>query len=49
MATLEKATEYLSRINWKSLVEWFSAEVILHRPLDPIQHVRDLLGSKVRL
>ncbi len=47
MASVEKATEYLSKINWKSLVEYFTAEVILYRPLDPILHCRDLLGSKV--
>ena len=39
----EKATEYLSRVNWKSLVEWATAEVILNRPSDPVQ-VRCLLS-----
>ena len=47
MASVEKATEYLSRVNWKSLVEWLTAETILYRPLDPILHCRELLGKKI--
>lgn len=47
MATSEKATEYLNRVNWKSLVEWLTAEVILNRPVDPLQYCRDLLGAKL--
>jgi len=43
----EKATEYLSRVNWKSLVEWCTAEAILNRPSDPIQFARDILGAKL--
>lgn len=45
--TSEKATEYLNRVNWKSLVEWLTAEAILNRPVDPLQYCRDLLGSKL--
>lgn len=47
MSTPEKATEYLSRVNWKSLVEWMTAEAILNRPSDPVQFCRDILGSKL--
>ncbi len=43
----EKATDYLSKVNWKSLVEWLTAEAILNRPVDPIQFCRDLLGEKL--
>jgi len=43
----EKAQEYLSRVNWKSLMEWLTAEAILNRPNDPVQFCRDLMGSKV--
>ena len=43
----EKATDYLSRVNWKSLVEWLTAEAILNRPTDPIQFCRNLLGEKL--
>jgi hypothetical protein len=43
----EKATDYLSRVNWKSLVEWMTAEAILNRPANPIQFCRDLLGEKL--
>lgn len=43
----EKATDYLSRVNWKSLVEWLTAEAILNRPANPIQFCRDLLGEKL--
>eukprot|EP01039_Chlorochromonas_danica_P000637 gene635-692_t len=43
----EKATDYLARMNWKSFVEWLTAEVILNRPPDPVQFCRDLLGEKL--
>lgn len=43
----EKATDYLARANWKSLVEWLTAEVILNRPPNPVQYCRDLLGEKI--
>lgn len=43
----EKATDYLARVNWKTLVEWLTAEAILNRPADPIQFCRDLLGEKM--
>jgi putative methionine-R-sulfoxide reductase with GAF domain len=43
----EKATDYLSKVNWKSLVEWLTAEAILNRPANPIQFCRDLLGEKL--
>eukprot|EP01038_Epipyxis_sp_PR26KG_P008567 gene8567-11577_t len=43
----EKATDYLTRVNWKSLVEWLTAEAILNRPAHPIQFCRDLLGGKL--
>lgn len=43
----EKAADYLSRVNWKSLVEWLTAEAILNRPTDPLQFCRDILGAKL--
>lgn len=43
----EKATDYLARVNWKTLVEWLTAEAILNRPADPVQFCRDLLGEKL--
>lgn len=43
----EKATDYLSKVNWKSLVEWLTAEAILNRPANPVQFCRDLLGEKL--
>lgn len=43
----EKSTDYLTRVNWKSLVEWLTAEIILNRPIDPLQYCRDLLGVKL--
>ena len=41
----EKATDYLSKVNWKSLIEWLTAEAILNRPANPVQFCRDLLGE----
>lgn len=47
MTTPDRATEYLSKVNWKSLMEWLTAEAILNRPSDPLQFCRDLLGAKL--
>jgi hypothetical protein len=47
MSNPEKATEYLTRVNWKSLVEWMTAEAILNRPADPLQFARDLIGARL--
>jgi len=40
-------TDYLTRTNWKTLVEFLTAEVILNRPVDPLQYTRDVLNSKL--
>lgn len=47
MTTAVKATEYLKQVNWKSFIEWLTAEAILCRPQDPVQFSRDLLGAKI--
>ena len=47
MTSPEKATEYLSRVNWKTMMEWLTAEAILNRPIDPVQFCRDVLGVKL--
>jgi GAF domain-containing protein len=45
---LETAAEYLQFHNFKSMVEWMTAEVILSRPDDPFQFLGGMLRSKVR-
>ena len=45
---LETAAEYLQFHNFKSMVEWMTAEVILSRPDDPFQFLGGLLRSKVK-
>mmetsp|Transcript_28962 Transcript_28962/g.34161 ORF Transcript_28962/g.34161 Transcript_28962/m.34161 type:complete len:475 (+) Transcript_28962:83-1507(+) len=47
MSTPEEASEYLSRTNFKSLIEWVTAEVILNRPDDPVGFCRNLLDMKI--
>jgi len=44
---LEQAADYLGRHNFKTLVEWFTAEVILNRPKDPVSFLGDLIRDKV--
>ena len=39
----EDAADYLSRTNFKSLIEWLTAETILSRPDDPLPFLRDLV------
>jgi hypothetical protein len=47
MSTPEEASEYLARTNFKSIVEWITAEAILNRPDDPVIFVKNLLEAKI--
>ncbi len=47
MSTPEEASEYLSRTNFKSVIEWITAEAILNRPSDPTTFVKGLLEQKI--
>jgi hypothetical protein len=47
MATVEKSAEYLAKVNWRTLMEWVTAEAILTRPTDPVIFCRDLLSIHV--
>jgi hypothetical protein len=42
----EEAGDYLNRTNFRGLIEYMSAEVIVSRPEDPIQFMRDLLDTR---
>ena len=43
----EEASDYLARTNFKSLIEWITAECILNRPDDPVNYCRNLLDVKI--
>ena len=43
----EDASDYLSRTNFKSLIEWLTAESILCRPDDPLQFLHDIMCEKI--
>lgn len=43
----ESAQDFLTRVNFKSVIEWLTAECILNRPDDPMQYCRNLLDIKV--
>jgi len=47
MSTPEEAAEYLSRTNFKSIIEWITAECILNRPDDPVSFCKSLMETKV--
>ena len=47
MSTPEEASEYLSRTNFKSIIEWLTAEAILNRPDDPMTFCKNLLNVKI--
>lgn len=47
MATPEEASDYISRTNFKTVIEWMTAEVILNRPDDPMVFCRNLLDQKI--
>lgn len=46
--TPEDAADYLSRTNFKSVIELLTAEAILHRSEDPILFCRTLLDQKIQ-
>jgi len=43
----EGAADYLSKTNFKSLIEWLTAEVLFHRPEDPLAFVREVASDKI--
>jgi len=45
---LESGADFLSRLNFKSLSEFLTAEVILNRPGDPVAFLRDVLDEKIQ-
>jgi GAF domain-containing protein len=47
MSDPEEASTYLARTNFKSVIEWLTAEAILNRPDDPLTFVRDLVDLKL--
>ena len=46
--TPEDAADYLSRTNFKSVIELLTAESILHRSEDPVLFCRQLLDQKIQ-
>ena len=46
--TPEDAADYLSRTNFKSIIELLTAEAILHRSEDPVLFCRTLLDQKIQ-
>uniref|UniRef100_A0A7S1UDQ0 GAF domain-containing protein n=1 Tax=Phaeomonas parva TaxID=124430 RepID=A0A7S1UDQ0_9STRA len=47
MTTPEEAANYLRRTNFKALIEWLTAECILHRPEDPLSFCKAAIEGKV--
>jgi len=43
----EDASDYLARTNFKSLIEWLTAEAILNRPDDPLAFIKEVTGDKI--
>ena len=46
--TPEDAADYLSRTNFKAIIELLTAEAILHRSEDPVLFCRTLLDQKIQ-
>ena len=44
---MEDANAFLEKHNVKTLVEWLTAEIILNRPEDPLDFIRDTIEDKV--
>ena len=45
---IEGAAEYLQYHNFKSLMEWMTAEMILSRPEDPFQFIKQLMRTTIK-
>ena len=45
---IENAAEYLQFHNFKSVMEWITAEMILSRPEDPFQFIQRLMKRTVK-
>ena len=45
---IEGAAEYLQYHNFKSLMEWMTAEMILSRPEDPFQFIKQLMRKTIK-
>ncbi|ETV87803.1 hypothetical protein H257_01254 [Aphanomyces astaci] len=45
--TAEGGEEYLNSMNFRSLIEWFTAEALLSRPEDPLAFVRTVISEKL--
>ena len=43
----DEATEYLNNVQWKKFLEYLSAEVVVHRPEDPLKFVRGLIDNRI--
>jgi sugar phosphate isomerase/epimerase len=44
---MEDANAFLEKHNVKTLVEWLTAEIILNRPDDPLDFIRETIQDKV--
>jgi hypothetical protein len=44
---MEDANAFLEKHNVKTLVEWLTAEIILNRPDDPLDFIRETMEEKV--
>ncbi|ETW10263.1 hypothetical protein H310_00612 [Aphanomyces invadans] len=45
--TAEGGEEYLNSMNFRSLIEWLTAEALLSRPDDPLAFVRTVISEKL--
>jgi GAF domain-containing protein len=47
-ATALEAEEFLTQHNFRPLVEWLTAEIVLNRPSDPFPFMRELIDSRIQ-
>ncbi|OQR96272.1 dual 3',5'-cyclic-AMP and-GMP phosphodiesterase [Thraustotheca clavata] len=47
--TAEGGEEYLNSMNFRSLIEWLTAEALLSRPEDPLAFIRTIASEKLAL
>ena len=45
--TAEAGEAYLNSMNFRSLIEWLTAEALLSRPEDPLTFIRSIVNEKV--
>ena len=43
----ESGEDYLNSLNYRAIVEWLTAEILLSRPKDPLIFIQSIIAEKI--